>query len=570
MNLPEEHRKETYTKIKNVDKGKIAEWLLHYGYYPEQYVLPPCFTIKNFGLNENRYFEERNNNGNYKVESKKLVKINFPKTDLAEREFAVMHPYHYHDLVWELFSNWDDLLEHLFNEDNKIYSYSFPIPINEETETKKQLRSGRMIYEFLEMAEKDLVAEAHKYSQIVRLDITNFYPSVYTHTLCWAWEGRDGKNQGRQKCSGDQSDKKFGNRLDRLFQYANDRRTVGIPVGSVISDLMAEMILTERDINISQQLENDKNLKGKFLATRFKDDYRILCKSKSDGKRIIKVIIEVLKEFNLVVNEKKTEIIELPDGLYRPHTVFYEPYSFRNPKNLNNDKIHFKSFENVLLRTLQLHRDYPGTSIIEKFLSELILSKRTKDRDGQCKVNSVADRFLLDFGDTSKATGIKKIKKAVSLLLMLKNESSKSLGKVLSILEHILLFGEIDWFREYVTIQIKSEIKQAITKESPFELNWFLYFICRHNLEIDLRVIYKEMRDDDVHNKTLGNCGLLENRFIATLRGKRAGKGNIENPFEEDLNGILLFESPENLIDTYLIEYLDIFDRDKDSINEEG
>lgn len=564
MSLPEEHRNETYRRIKKVDKAKVADWLLHQGYYPEQYVLPPCFTIKNFGLNENRYFKELNNNGNFKVTPKHLAQISFPKTDLAEREFAVMHPHHYHDLVWEIHENWEELLEHLFNENNKIYSYSFPIPVNEETENKKQLRSGRMIYEFLEMAEKDLVAEAHQYSHIVRLDITNFYPSVYTHTLCWAWEGRDGKNQGRQQCSGDQSDNKLGNRLDRLFQYANDRRTVGIPIGSVMSDLMAEMILTERDLNISRQLEKDKNLKGEYLATRFKDDYRILCQSKTDGKRIIKAIIEVLKEFNLVVNEKKTEIIELPDGLYRPHAVFYEPYSFRNPKNLNNGKIHFKSFENVLLRTLQLHRDYPGTSIIEKFLSELILSKKTKDNEGKYKVNSIAERLLLDFGDTSKATGIKKVKKAVSLLLMLKNESSKSLGKVLAILEHILLFGEIDWFREYITAQIKSEIKQAINKESPFELNWFLYFNCRHQLGIDLKEVYKEMRNNGDHDKTLGNCGLLVNPFIATLRGKRAGKGNISNPFEDELNDIQLFESPGNLENTYLIEYLDIFDKSKD------
>lgn len=563
MSLPEEHRNETYRRIKKVEKAQVADWLLHRGYYPEQYVLPPCFKVNGLDLQGKKYVKKFDKH-NYK----RLAKISFPKTDLAEREFAVIHPNYYHDLVWEIHENWEVLLEHLFNESNKIYSYSFPIPVNEETEKKKQLRSGRMIYEFLEMAEKDLVAEAHQYSHIVRLDITNFYPSVYTHTLCWAWEGRDGKNQGRNKCSNDQSDNKLGNRLDKLFRYANDRRTVGIPIGSVLSDLMAEMILSERDMNISQQLDNDKKLKGKYLATRFKDDYRILCQSKADGKRIIKAIIEVLKEFNFVVNEKKTEIIELPDGLYRPHAVFYEPYSFRNPKNLNNGKIHFKSFENVLLRTLQLHRGYPGTSIIEKFLSELILTKKTKGDDGKEYINPIADRFLLDFGDPSKATGIKKVKKAVSLLLMVKNESSKSLGKVLAILEHILLFGKIDWFREYIPTQIKSEIKQAITKESPFELNWLLYFNCRHNLEIDLKTIYKEMKTDGVHDKTLGTCGLLTNPFIATLRGKRAGKGNITNPFEENLNGIELFETPENLNETYLIEYLDIFDRDKDQINE--
>ena len=48
-----------------------------------------------------------------------------------------------------------------------------------------------MIYEWIEMAEKDMVAEAHKYNFIIRADITNFYNSVYTHSIGWALHGRE-------------------------------------------------------------------------------------------------------------------------------------------------------------------------------------------------------------------------------------------------------------------------------------------------------------------------------------------------------------------------------------------
>ena len=43
-----------------------------------------------------------------------------------------------------------------------------------------------MIYEFLEMAENDLVAEAYNYKYILKTDIKNFYPSIYTHSIAWA------------------------------------------------------------------------------------------------------------------------------------------------------------------------------------------------------------------------------------------------------------------------------------------------------------------------------------------------------------------------------------------------
>ena len=55
MTLPEIHRAETLERIQKVDKTEIASWLLSEGYYPEQYVLPPCFTVNNFELREERY-----------------------------------------------------------------------------------------------------------------------------------------------------------------------------------------------------------------------------------------------------------------------------------------------------------------------------------------------------------------------------------------------------------------------------------------------------------------------------------------------------------------------------------
>jgi len=525
MSLPKEHRAETHRKLKAVDNGNIAKWLLDYGYYPEQYVLPPCFNVIGLEIKEERYKEHTN------VKPKELCKISFPKTDLTEREFAVLHPHHYHDIVWELHQNWDDILSHLFNTENKIYSYSFPIPPNNDDEGSKPLRSGRMIYEFLELAEKDLVAEAHRFGYILKLDITNFYPSIYTHTICWAWEGRD-KSDGRKTCGKNSSEALLGNRIDKLFQYANDRRTVGLPIGPALSDLIAEILLSERDLKVSLQLDADEEIKGNYLATRFKDDYRILCSSEEVAKKIVRVLINTLKEFNYVVHEGKTKITQLPDGLYRPHGVKYEPFSFRNPKNLTPEgKIHFKSFENVLLRTLETHREYLGTSIIEKFLSELIKNKRTRDAEGNNVVNEIADRLLLDFGQQndgiSNKSRITKIKKTVSLLFMLKNESPKSMGKVLAIFEHILLFANEDWFRDYFTDQVISQMKKSIINETAFELSWLLYFNFRHELNIDLKRVYKDLRKEGKTKKDMSNCQVLRNPFIATLTQLENTQSNI-------------------------------------------
>src|SRR5690606_40387637 len=67
-----------------------------------------------------------------------------------------------------------------------------------------------------------------------------FYPSVYTHSLAWAIHGkRTIRNGGKGK---NRRDMKFvGNRLDKLFQMANDGCTNGLPIGPAVSDIVSEI-----------------------------------------------------------------------------------------------------------------------------------------------------------------------------------------------------------------------------------------------------------------------------------------------------------------------------------------
>lgn len=190
MSLLLQHRLETELLLREqsksqADKLEIARWILEDGYYPEAYVIPPCFKIKGFSLSKDKLETKDYDNNRWK--SYDFATLSFPKTGLIQRVFSAIHPKRYHDIVWELMENWDELLDKLFDSENKIISYSFPLAISKDS--KGKLRSGRMIYEFLEMAEKDLVAEAHKYNILGKVDITNFYNSVYTHTISWAWIG---------------------------------------------------------------------------------------------------------------------------------------------------------------------------------------------------------------------------------------------------------------------------------------------------------------------------------------------------------------------------------------------
>jgi hypothetical protein len=509
MSLIERHFRKTEKLIRLISKDLIADWLLNEGYYPEQYVVPPSFKVADFKLQSTEYIKDLS-----EPPRRELTNISYPKSLLTSRIFGIQHPHNYHDIVFWLMSDWENIVNHLFHKDLKIYSYSFPIPVNDRMKGElSPLRSGRMIYEWIAMAEKDLVAEAHKYNLIVRSDITNFYNSIYTHSIGWALHGQE-------KAFKDKTCTLVGNKIDKIVQYANNGRTNGIPVGSAVSDLIAEIILSSIDLKISQKLK-DKD----FIASRFKDDYRILCNTEKDAKEILKVLADELTEFNLLINESKTKILELPKGLYRQHDRAYHPHSIREKETIS-----FKTFELTLLTALDINKEYPGTSILEKFFGELF------DNDYNLKIQ---------FAD-KKPSRRKEILKTLSLLVLAKRESEKILCHILSIIEILYLEYKSDFkLKEIIKELVESELIKANSKKSIFELTWYIFFARYLSLGINETWINSNIDKE-----------LIKNPFLKSVC---TSKQQIYND-----SHIVLFSKPRDCKGIVLAKRLAVFERKKD------
>ena len=445
QSLAQKHFLRTKALVSKVDKSIIANWLLKEGYYPEQYVLPPCFHVEYFVYKDEPYYSEK------KLKTTKkcfqLESVFFPKSQLTDRVFSIIEPHIYHDLAWYLMQGWELVQEHLFHEEIRFYSYSFPIPVTAQNEGRLgRLRSGRMIYEFIEMAENDLVAEAFKYSYKIRTDIKNFYPSIYTHSIAWALHGKEKARERENRTTF----RLLGGKIDRLFQLANDRCTNGLAIGPVISDLTSEIILAAIDRKASIALKDVK-----FLGVRFKDDYQILCHSRSDAQKIIKSLQKQMRDYNLSLNESKTAVLELPEGLFRPWILEYQPFSLKKV-----DEITYKKFETTLLNLLRIDERHPGTGIIDKFLAELT----TKDYKLKLRLTK------------------KQVLKAVSLLFLLKNRRSKAFPQILSIIELIILEFQTD-------VDLVDKIfrdVQSLAKDSEdhlYDVLWIYYFLKSHERE---------------------------------------------------------------------------------------
>lgn len=480
MDLVEKHYRETKIILDSLHPDKIAEWLLNEGYYPEQYVFPPNFKSKEFELKTKPYHNVSFKKGKKKsgefapvLKSNEILNISYPKTELTDRIFGIYHPENYHDIVWYLHKNWKKIINHLYPKSTKIFSYSFPIPMNCDSKGEiGSLRAGRMIYEYLELAEKDLLAESYKYKFLLKTDIKNFYPSIYTHSVAWAIHTKKLIRENNEK-----NLRLFGNILDCLIQYANDRKTNGIPIGPAISDLIAEIILTSIDRLVSQRIKRTN-----FIAARFKDDYFFLIESEEQAQIILSHLQAIFKEFNLFINEEKTKKYSLPDGLLRPWIIEFDKI-WNSIKSKSTDLLSFQNFIMVTQEVLNIDAKYPNTGLIEKYLSKLTNNK---------------NNYALHIDFESIKNQEQALLRAFSLLIHLSKRSKKSFPSVLGVLESIIRASNKIITDKSKTALIEELImfsRQMEKIDDEHKKIWWIYFILSNSVlksKISLKGYYKE------------------------------------------------------------------------------
>ena len=450
MSKPSEHTKRTAKFTRKLKQKDIYEWIMMNGYYPESYVLPPCFNVTRYPKYGKKYFTI-DSKGNYSPKSAYLSQIHFPKSNLADRTFSIIDPEIHCDIAYEIAHNWKKILRIIFNPKNLVHSYSFPIPVDtNQPGAIGKLRSGRMIYEFIEMAENDVSSESFQYEYLVKADIKNFYPSVYTHSLSWAFHGKSYIRAKKRR----RDYKQVGNRIDKLFQRSNDDHTNGVAIGPSVSDVITELLLARVDTLFSKSL----NPPEKYLAVRFKDDYRILCQSESDAKYIIKCLQNALREYDLDLSAEKTTIDRLPDGLFRP---WVSKYHAANPKP--KDEYTYKQFKEVYLSVIATDREFPGTGIVDRFLADII----TKD-------------YKPNFAVSKKT-----VPNIISLLMMLATLRIKSFPKILGVIEAIMRSANNVWY----TVQIGKYLANYLhafasnERDNRYQIIWILYFLKSNKME---------------------------------------------------------------------------------------
>jgi hypothetical protein len=267
--------------------------LINTGLYPE--TLPPCFVSRDAKrafhgmvgtLDEAQFHEKRTD----------FVPYSGTKHDGSRRSFGTPNILSYFQISSFIWKNWDQ-----FKSNYALSEYSIGVPsiLSEADDRAVKVPS---LSELSKHTSKNL-----KYAPyILKADISQCFPSIYTHSIAWAAHGIDASKSDTDK----KSRQNLFNGLDFFVRNAQRGNTRGVLIGPDGYRLIAEFVLARLDDEL-KKVVGDK-IVG---AVRHVDDYYIGLRTEHDAQSVLSHLREVLGTYALNLNDQKTRIYSSLDPI---------------------------------------------------------------------------------------------------------------------------------------------------------------------------------------------------------------------------------------------------------------
>lgn len=263
----------------------IYRTILARGYLPKE--LPPDFTSELFAKYATT-LKGRANLHAYKPADNftNCVVYNLALPGRNRRELRILHPFAFTKLASVVAKNFGRLLKLAarspFAKSRPIYS------ANRQRAIQPMMNPSNLA------KERSAIRAGAAY--LLKADVSQFYPSLYTHAVGWAIDPKLRSRANWRKAL-------LGRNIDQTLMDANGKVSQGVATGNDISFLLAEGVLgrVDRSVRFSKQ-----------RSYRWFDDYEVAFDSKEEAEVGLTKLQRELDRFKLRLNPAKTEIVELP------------------------------------------------------------------------------------------------------------------------------------------------------------------------------------------------------------------------------------------------------------------
>ncbi len=283
------------------------------------------------------------------VEGVNYTLLNNKDGKFSWRPFQLIHPALYIFLVQEITqeNNWKIIQDRfkVFYANRKIECHSIPVAEENEKPDKQN-----QIYEWWQKVEQRSLALALEFNNLLHLDITDCYGSLYTHSISWAIH----TTKEAKKPENRDNSAYIGVSIDKHIQAMSYGQTNGIPQGSALMDFIAEIVLGFGDLLLTEELNKLGITEYKII--RYRDDYRIFTNNPQQSSEIAKALSDVLSRLNFKINSAKTHSTDdLVLGSLKPDKVHWI-YNKRKTDNI----------QQWLIQLYVLGKEYPNSGSLYK------------------------------------------------------------------------------------------------------------------------------------------------------------------------------------------------------------
>lgn len=275
----------------------------------------------------------------------------------AVRVLSLSNPFLYYLLAREICTpeHWAAILDDfkVFGSAPHIQAVGIPvIPAD-----KENFHKATTILNWWSRFEQMAVKLSLDYRYMFVTDITNCYGTIELQTVEKALSRKGTASEVDVKTD-----------IVRILTMLRQGRNIGLPQGSTLYDIVAEIVLGYADMLLREALERDGITEG-YEILRYRDDYKVFANDKDLLERISYKLQHVLEGLNLRLNSAKTRISDsiITDSI-KPDKL---AYIYNTPIYNNKKQCDFDGIQKQLLFILQFGRQYPNCGQMRMLLSKL-------------------------------------------------------------------------------------------------------------------------------------------------------------------------------------------------------
>jgi hypothetical protein len=493
------------------------ELLLKNGFLPSQ--VPPCFHTTD--LSRKAYAITRKLN-KLTLTAKRCINIrpelfSVARIGHSRRLTSIVNPITQFYLAQKIARNWKRIVKYYSRADFSLSKPELGI-------------SGTRAISFTPVRNlQDIrITESAGYKYVLISDISQFFPTVYTHTIGWALEGKE-----TSKIKQYAKKKSLGNDLDKLLRYGQSNQTIGLPIGPDTSHIISEII----GIGIDIELRN--RMKIPPAGFRFVDDFYMCFDSRENAEDALAKLSGSISFFELKINPLKTKIIQVEE--LSEETWKYPIQQFKFENDHKRQKNNINHYFDLVFGSANRHSDENVMVYAVKKLKSVIIKRQNWEL-----FESYLCRSIISFPNT-----IQEIAHVLSTYRLYnfisdKSRLSRTLNQVIkdhAPIEHHSEVAWALWLCKELEIIVENDACEALMETSSSVCLILAYDLHLSNL---LALPFNEKK----HEKSINHKELWGTSWLFAYEAARRGWMKKNNAF-------IARDSFFGVLDNYNIHFYD-------------